>query len=238
MPPIFLIVCRLSCSFTPVPFSWGPCSTYGCVFTARQVGTDLSVAIKRMDLDKPTKRDLFINEILVLRTLRHANIVDYIDSFLYKNELWVVMEYMEGGSLTDVVTANLMTVGQIAAVSREITQGLRHLHKHGVIHRDMKSSHVLLSLAGDVKLGTFHCGTLVIRSLIPIAFITLAGFGFCAHVSDSAHAKRVTMIGTSYWMAPEVVTCKDYGPKVDIWSLGIIVMGICRWFLVSFLCCS
>ena len=208
------------------------------MFTARQVGTDLSVAIKRMDLDKPTKRDLFINEILVLRTLCHANIVDYIDTFLYKNELWVVMEYMEGGSLTDVVTANLMTEGQIAAVSREITQGLRHLHKHGVIHRDMKSSHVLLSLAGDVKLGPFHCGTLVIRSLIPIALISLAGFGFCTHVSDSAHAKRVTMIGTSYWMAPEVVTCKDYGPKVDIWSLGIIVMGICRWFLVSFLCCS
>jgi serine/threonine protein kinase len=112
-----------------------------------------------MDLNKPTKRDLFINEILVLRTLRHANIVDYIDSFLYKNELWVVMEDMEGGSLTDVITANLMTEGQIAAVGREITQGLQHLHKHGVIHRDIKSSHVLLTLAGEVKLSTYHDGT-------------------------------------------------------------------------------
>jgi p21-activated kinase 1 len=122
------------------------------VFTAYQVGTNLSVAIKQMDLDKQPKKDLIINEILVMRASRHTNIVNYIDSFLYKNELWVVMEYMEGGSLTDVVTANLMTEGQIAAVSRETAQGLQHLHKHGVIHRDIKSDNVLLSLTGDIKL--------------------------------------------------------------------------------------
>jgi len=108
-----------------------------------------------MDLDKQSKKDLIINEILVMQASRHANIVNYIDSFLYKNELWVVMEYMEGGSLTDVVTANLMTEGQIAAVSRETVQGLQHLHKHGVIHRDIKSDNVLLSLTGDIKLSTY-----------------------------------------------------------------------------------
>jgi p21-activated kinase 1 len=87
-----------------------------------------------------------------MRASYHANTVNYIDSFLYKNEIWIVMEYMEGGSLTDVVTEFLMTEGQIAAVSREMAQGLQHLHKHGVIHRDIKSGNVLLSLTGDVKL--------------------------------------------------------------------------------------
>ena len=122
------------------------------VYTAYQVGTNISVAIKQMDLDKQPKKDLIINEILVMRSSRHPNIVHYIDSFLHKNDLWVVMEYMEGGSLADVVTANLMTEGQIAAVSRETCQGLEHLHRHGVIHRDIKSDNVLLSLGGDIKL--------------------------------------------------------------------------------------
>lgn len=106
------------------------CSASGDVFTAYQVGTILCVAIKQMDLDKQPKKDL-INEILVMRASRHPNIVNYIDSYLYKNDLWVVMEYMEGGGLTDVVTANLMTEGQIAAVSRETCLGLDHLHRTG-----------------------------------------------------------------------------------------------------------
>ena len=105
-----------------------------------------------MDLNRQQKKDLIINEILVLKASRHPNTINYIDSFLYKNELWVVMDYMEGGRLTDVVTANLMSEGQIAAVSKETCQGLEHLHRHGVIHRDIKCDNVLLSLHGDIKL--------------------------------------------------------------------------------------
>jgi p21-activated kinase 1 len=116
------------------------------------VGTNLSVAIKQMNLEQQPKKDLIINEILVMKESRHKNIVNYIDSFLHKGDLWVVMEYMEGGSLTDVVTCNIMTEGQIAAVSREVLEGLKHLHANGVIHRDIKSDNILLSLQGDIKL--------------------------------------------------------------------------------------
>jgi p21-activated kinase 1 len=122
---------------------------------------------------------------------------------------------------------NLMTEGQIAAVSRETAQGLQHLHKHGVIHRDIKSDNVLLSLTGDIKLSTYH--ELFSPDMIsdPCGVPILADFGFCAQISDPAHAKRTTMVGTPYWMAPEVVTRKEYGPKVDIWSLGIMAIGMC-----------
>ena len=152
--PLYSVVCLAHSP--PIPFPWGLCSASGGVFTAYQVGTNLSVAIKQMDLDKQPKKDLIINEILLMRASRHANIVNYIDSFLYKNELWVVMEYMEGASLTDVVTASLMTEGQIAAVSKETAQGLQHLHKHGIIHRDIRSENVLLSVTGDVKLSSYY----------------------------------------------------------------------------------
>ena len=124
----------------------------GGVFTAYQVGTNLSVAIKQMNLEQQPKKDLIINEIVVMKESRHKNIVNFIDSFLLKGDLWVVMEYMEGGSLTDVCTTNIMTEGQIAAVSRETLEGIQHLHANGVIHRDIKSDNILLSLEGEIKL--------------------------------------------------------------------------------------
>ncbi|KAG0326191.1 signal transducing kinase of the PAK [Podila horticola] len=174
----------------------------GGVYTAYQVGTNLSVAIKQMNLEQQPKKDLIINEILVMKESSHKNIVNYIDSFLYRGDLWVVMEYMEGGSLTDVVTTNEMADPQIGAVCRETLLGLEHLHSKGVIHRDIKSDNVLLAMNGDIK---------------------LTDFGFCAQLKES-QGKRTTMVGTPYWMAPEVVTRKEYGPKVDIWSLGIMAI--------------
>ena len=143
-----LVFCSLCFVADPDSFV----SASGGVYTAYQVGTNLSVAIKQMNLEQQPKQDLIINEILVMKESRHQNIVNFIDSFLLKGDLWVVMEYMEGGSLTDVVTCNIMSEGQIAAVSRETLQGLKHLHEHGVIHRDIKSDNILLSLQGDIKL--------------------------------------------------------------------------------------
>lgn len=93
----------------------------GGVFTAYETGTNRCVAIKQMNLDLQPKKDLIINEILVMKDSKHKNIVNFMDSYLHGLDLWVVMEYMEGGSLTDVVTFNMMSEGQIAAVCREVS---------------------------------------------------------------------------------------------------------------------
>ena len=93
----------------------------GGVFKAYEVGSRKCVAIKQMNLEQQPKKDLIINEILVMKDSKHKNIVNFTDSFLHDGDLWVVMEYMEGGSLTDVVTFNVMSEGQIAAVCREVS---------------------------------------------------------------------------------------------------------------------
>lgn len=92
----------------------------GGVFTAYENASNRIVAIKQMNLEQQPKKDLIINEILVMKDSKHKNIVNFMDSFLYRGDLWVVMEYMEGGSLTDVVSFNIMSEGQIAAVCREV----------------------------------------------------------------------------------------------------------------------
>jgi p21-activated kinase 1 len=195
----------------------------GGVFTGFEKGTNRLVAIKQMNLEQQPKKDLIINEILVMKDSSHPNIVNFMDSYLCGGELWVVMEFMEGGSLTDVVTFNIMTEGQIAAVCRETLRGLQHLHSKGVIHRDIKSDNILLSMEGNIKLSKSAASPHIPPSALIADQPRTADFGFCATINE-AQNKRTTMVGTPYWMAPEVVTRKEYGRKVDIWSLGIMAI--------------
>lgn len=121
------------------------------------------------------------------------------------------MEYLPGGSLTDVVTETCMDEGQIAAVCREVLQALDFLHSNQVIHRDIKSDNILLGMDGSVKLS--KPPLYYTKNQYKYQIIIAADFGFCAQISPE-QSKRTTMVGTPYWMAPEVVTRKQYGPKV------------------------
>ncbi|KAL2920284.1 Protein kinase [Polyrhizophydium stewartii] len=174
----------------------------GSVYFARDNATNQSVAIKQMDLAQQPRKDYIVNEIMIMRENRHPNLIDFMGSYLVRGELWVVMELMEGGRLTDVIDYNKMLEPQIATVCLETTKGLEHLHKCNIIHRDIKSDNVLLDAQGHVK---------------------ITDFGYCAKLSVDRN-KRATLVGTPYWMAPEVVKQRQYGFKVDVWSLGIMAI--------------
>jgi len=174
----------------------------GIVCIATNTETGGQMAVKRMDLRKQQRRELLFNEVVIMRDYHHPNIVEMYDSYLVEDELWVVMEYLEGGALTDIVTNVRMSEEQIATVSMMCLKALAYLHSQGVIHRDIKSDSILLSADGNVK---------------------LSDFGFCAQVSTDL-PKRKSLVGTPYWMAPEVISRLPYGPDVDIWSLGIMVI--------------
>ncbi|XP_072386550.1 serine/threonine-protein kinase PAK mbt [Diabrotica undecimpunctata] len=174
----------------------------GTVCIAHDRTTGRQVAVKKMDLRKQQRRELLFNEVVIMRDYHHPNIVEMFDSYLVNDELWVVMEFLEGGALTDIVTHSRMDEEQIATVCKQCLKALAYLHSQGVIHRDIKSDSILLALDGRVK---------------------LSDFGFCAQVSQEL-PKRKSLVGTPYWMSPEVISRLPYGPEVDIWSLGIMVI--------------
>ncbi|XP_062324053.1 serine/threonine-protein kinase PAK 5 [Osmerus eperlanus] len=171
-----------------------------CIASEKQSGKQ--VAVKKMDLRKQQRRELLFNEVVIMRDYHHENVVDMYNSYLVGDELWVVMEFLEGGALTDIVTHTRMNEEQIATVCVSVLRALSYLHTQGVIHRDIKSDSILLTSDGRIK---------------------LSDFGFCAQVSKEV-PKRKSLVGTPYWMAPEVISRLPYGTEVDIWSLGIMVI--------------
>ncbi|XP_037397950.1 serine/threonine-protein kinase PAK 6 [Pygocentrus nattereri] len=174
----------------------------GVVCIAREKHSGRLVAVKMMDLRRQQRRELLFNEVVIMRDYQHKNVVEMFKSALVEEELWVIMEYLQGGALTNIVSETRLSEEQIATVCEAVLQALAYLHSQGVIHRDIKSDSILLSLDGRIK---------------------LSDFGFCAQISKDI-PKRKSLVGTPYWMAPEVISKSPYGTEVDVWSMGIMVV--------------
>ncbi|GAM27444.1 hypothetical protein SAMD00019534_106200 [Acytostelium subglobosum LB1] len=174
----------------------------GEVFEATNTRTNTTIAIKKMKLKAQVLKTV-INEIGMMKNSNHANIVQYVDSYIVADELWVAMEFMGGGCLTEVLDQHRdvqLTEPQIAFVCHEVLKGLAYIHKFNRIHRDIKSDNILIGVDGQIK---------------------LADFGYAAQLTQNRQ-QRNSVVGTPYWMAPELIKGNNYDFKVDVWSLGIL----------------
>ncbi|CDF35532.1 Serine/threonine-protein kinase [Chondrus crispus] len=184
------------------------------------------VALKKVKPESSRDWKLYKFEVQVMQDqYKSDNLVDCYDAFRSGNELWIVMEYVSAGTLADLLSeqrgaefqrsqqaqaegagevagGRKMEENVIAYICREVLRGLESLHSIRRVHRDIKGDNILLDMDGSVK---------------------IADFGFCAELSRGS-GKRNTVVGTPYWMAPEVIRGANYDCKVDLWSTGILAL--------------
>ncbi|VUZ47693.1 unnamed protein product [Hymenolepis diminuta] len=169
---------------------------------ARHLPDKKLIAIKKLNIANQQRPELLINEAVLMRSFTHPNIVKMYSSYLINNELWVIMEFMDCGALTSVLTSTRLNEKQVATFSIPILSALAFIHSNGIIHRDIKSDSILLASDGRIK---------------------LSDFGFCATLTPQC-PRRKSLVGTPYWMAPEVIARSPYNTSVDIWSFGVLVI--------------
>jgi len=184
--------------------------SFGVVYRATHKSTGAVVAVKVIVNASSSKseEEKIKGEIEILSRCDSPYIVGYFECFIKPatskpGEMWIIMEFCEGGSMTDLLEANAgfsLPEDCIRAVCASIVLGLEYLHGiANVCHRDIKCGNVLLTSDGNVK---------------------LADFGVSAELTNTLN-KRKTVVGSPYWMAPEVIRESHYDGRADVWSLGI-----------------
>jgi len=177
---------------------------YGEVWSAIELSTKKKVAIKKSPHTTEEEKVLNYCEIAVLQKLVHPNIVSFASVWDASDqglqELWIVTELLEGGTLSQAAKVQKFSESHVAYTAREILKGISFLHQNKYAHRDIKSENVMLTIKGGIK---------------------LIDFGFCC---DLSAGPRLDILGSPYWIPPEMVLHQNHSFAVDIWSFAICIL--------------
>lgn len=196
---------------------WAPLKTigkgsFGAVYTAllRNGRTVCCKVIELGNVENEEEMEKLQNEIALMKRLHHPNIVQYYGSLddKAKKTINIFMEYVSGGTLTSFVNKfSAIPLNTLRQWAYQMVCGVTYLHECGIVHRDIKGDNVLVSVDGIVKLADFGCSKAI------------------DDVCSATHGCS-TMVGTPYWMAPEVIKCEagGYGMKSDVWSIGCTIV--------------
>lgn len=183
------------------------------VFVAKCKSNGVQLAMKVIDLEScPIEIEHLRREVAFWSRSQHSNVVNYFGSFVNGSVLYIMMEYMSGGSVYEIMRfaypRGFQDESQIAIILREVLKALAYFHENKQIHRDIKAGNVLMNDQGEIKIGDF---------------------GISADMLEQGQRKRAryTVIGTPCYMAPEVLNATHgYSEKADIWSLGITAIEL------------
>lgn len=176
--------------------------SFGEVYRGTNLKTGQFCALKMIDLNEATDVRELIKEIHILTRIRSKYLTRHYETFLKGTNMWIVLEYCGGGSCSDLLKCfGTLSESVTAYIIRDVLRGLEYLHGQKKVHRDIKSANILLTDNGEVK---------------------VADFGVSGEMSLT-RTKRNTVVGTPYWMAPEIISrsARGYDTKADIWSTGI-----------------
>eukprot|EP00002_Diphylleia_rotans_P007027 TRINITY_DN164_c0_g1_i5.p1 TRINITY_DN164_c0_g1~~TRINITY_DN164_c0_g1_i5.p1 ORF type:complete len:474 (+),score=111.83 TRINITY_DN164_c0_g1_i5:51-1472(+) len=185
--------------------------SYGAVYLARRLSDNLTCALKVIDvrdLNKKQRKDT-LNEIRLLGSIQHVNVMRYYQSFVDHGHLHIAMEYVDKGDLesdikTRKLTSNFYDEEAIWKLFLQVALSMQVLHKENILHRDLKSANILLTSEGRTKLADFGVAKLL----------------------KSKDEMSKTRIGTPYYLSPEVWHSQEYNHKSDIWALGVLLYEI------------
>ncbi|GAB1221997.1 hypothetical protein ENUP19_0088G0027 [Entamoeba nuttalli] len=179
---------------------------YGQVYLGKD-SSGRQVVVKKIAIDTDN-REKAMNEVKIMKKVNHNNVIHFIDSFVNKKNLIIVMEYARGGDLSRFIKkrmGDLISEDLVWNIFLQITFGLRYLHSIRILHRDMKTQNVFLMADGTVKIGDFGIGRML---------------------SEKEQIAN-TVIGTPYYLSPEICEGIPYDYKSDMWSLGCILYELC-----------